>query len=328
MATMVVVAVAVVVHGAENARTTPALTVAGQAFQIDGRVEFLPGVSLFDALGPTPPRDQDLDAIKSWGVKIVRVWSHWNVPIYDADGTLTASGDRRLIQLVRRLQSRGLILELVLLRPGQLPGQPFAIFTSEGARLRAIESITIALREYGNVLFDLFNEHDHGDGPITHVALRVLRDKVKALDPDRVVTVSSTEYHLIDGDSRVGEPQARNLREEAGTDAGAVGVDVVAMHAPRTKGWAAATAGRVAALRSSLDQIDRRLPIYLSEENRASGDVRLPADEYRRAITGARQAGAAGWVFHTEAGFELRTQPFLNALNPEERTALSRLQQP
>jgi hypothetical protein len=328
MATMAVAAVAVVVRGAESARTTPALTVAGQALQIDGRVAFLPGISLFDALGPTPPRDQDLDAIKSWGVKIVRVWSHWNVPIYEADGTLTASGDRRLIQLVQRLQSRGLILELVLLRPGQLPGQPFAVFASESARLRSVESITIALREYGNVLFDLFNEHDHGDGPITHVALRILRDKVKALDPDRLVTVSSTEYHLIGGDGRVGEHQARNLREEAGTDAGAVGVDVVAMHFPRTKDWAASTAGRVQALRSSLDLIDRRLPIYLSEENRASGDVRLPADEYRRAIAGAREAGAAGWVFHTDAGFELRKQPFLNALNPEERIALSRLQQP
>lgn len=325
LAVMVAVAVGLVERDPVGARTTPTLSLSAQGFQVDGRAAFLPGVSLFDALGPTPPRDQDLDAIKSWGVKIVRVWSHWHAPIYQADGTLTASGRARLLGLTQRLQSRGLILELVLLRPGQLPGQPFAVFASESARLRAVESMTVALREYGSVLFDLFNEHDHGDGPITHAALRVVRDKVKALDPDRLATVSSTEYHLIGGDDRVGEPQARNLREEAGNDAGSVGVDIVSVHLPRTKDWAAATRGRVAVIRDALDLIGRRLPVYLSEENRADGDALLPADAYGQAITGAREAGAAGWVFHTEAGFELGKRPFLTALNPQESTALSRL---
>src|SRR5204863_8566560 len=102
------------------------LTVDARAFQLDGNPQFVVGVSLFDALGPAAPRDQDLDALKSWGVNLVRVWAHWHEPIYKSDGTLSDQGRTRLLQLTQRLQSRGLMLELVLLRPGQLPGEPFA----------------------------------------------------------------------------------------------------------------------------------------------------------------------------------------------------------
>lgn len=309
-------------------RSGPTLTVSEQAFHVDGRPGFLLGVSLFDALGSAPPRDQDLDSLKSWGVNIVRVWAHWHEPIHQADGSLTMEGRSRLLRLTDRLRARQMILELVLLRPGQLPGQPFPAFASEAARLRAVESMTVALRDYGNVLFDLYNEHDHGDGPITHAALRVVRDKVKGLDPERLVTVSSTEYHLIAADGRVGEQEARNLREEVSTDANAVGVDVVAMHFPRTNDWAAATAARVEAIRAALERLDRRLPIYLSEENRASPGTTPAAEAYQRAFLGAQQAGAAGWVFHTAAGFELRQRPFVDALTPVERSGLSRLRVP
>ena len=212
------------------------------------------GVSLFDALGPAPPRDQDLDALKSWGINLVRVWAHWHEPIYLPDGALSEPGRTRLVQLAKRLESRGMIFELVLLRPGQLPGQPFALFASEAARLKAVESIASALREYRNVVFDLYNEHDHADGPISHRAARALRDKVKAIDPARLVTISSTEYHLVSAKGEMTDAGAQNLREEAGTGADAVGVDLVAAHLPRTDDWAAATGARVGAMRAVLEQ--------------------------------------------------------------------------
>jgi Cellulase (glycosyl hydrolase family 5) len=304
------------------------VSVSGATLQLDGHPAFLFGVSLFDALGSTPPRDQDLDALRTWGVNTMRVWAHWHEPIYQADGTLTAQGRSRVLQLVQRLQSRGLVLELVLLRPGQLPGQPFALFASEAARLRSVSEITSALRDHRNVLFDLYNEHDHPDGPISHAAARALRDAVKAIDPARVVTISSTEYHLMTADGRVGENEARNLREEAGQDAGCVAVDVVAAHFPRTGDWAAATGSRVSALRAALDRIGRGFPIYLNEERRANPGSAIAADAYQRAHAAAQQASAAGWVFHTAAGFELKKRPFIDALTPAERAGLTRLRKP
>jgi hypothetical protein len=301
------------------------LTVSSKTFQLDGRPVFVVGVSLFDALGPTAPRDPDLDALKTWGVNLVRVWAHWHEPIYRPDGALSDQGRTRLLQLAKRLESRGLIFELVLLRPGQLPGQPFAVFTSEAERVKAVESMTVALRDFRNVLFDLYNEHDHPDGPISHQAARILRDKVKAIDPARLVTISSTEHHLVSASGEVADTGAVNLREEAGTGAGAVGVDLVAAHFPRTNDWAAATGGRIRALRTVLDKLGRPLPIYLNEERRADGRAPLGADAYARAIAEARSAGAAGWLFHTAAGFELAKKPFLEALSPDERAGLGRL---
>jgi hypothetical protein len=306
----------------------PSLSVAAKAFQLDGRPQFVVGVSLFDALGSTAPRDQDLDALKAWGVNLVRVWAHWHEPIYRPDGSLSDVGRTRLVQLAKRLESRGLIFELVLLRPGQLPGQPFALFTSETVRVNAVGSITVALREFRNVLFDLYNEHDHPDGPISHREARVLRDKVKAIDPARLVTISSTEHHFVSAKGEVEEAGAVSLREEAGTGTDAVGVDLVAAHLPRTNDWAVATAGRIRALRAVLDGAGRPLPIYLNEERRADGRTSLGAENYARAIAQARSAGAAGWLFHTAAGFELGKKSFLDALTPDERAGLQRLKTP
>src|SRR5438093_123088 len=70
----------------------PALTVASKIFELNGRPLFVVGVSLFDALGSTAPRDRDLDALKAWGVNLVRVWAHWHEPIYLPDGTLSEAG--------------------------------------------------------------------------------------------------------------------------------------------------------------------------------------------------------------------------------------------
>jgi hypothetical protein len=295
----------------------PVLSIAGGRFQIDGRDTFVLGVSLFDALGSSPPRDADLDALRAWGVKLVRVWAHWNEPIYQSDGALTPVGRGRLTALVDRLAARQLLLELVLLRPGQLPGQRYAVFASESARVRAVESITTALRQRRHVIFDLYNEHDHPDGPISHAAARRLRDAVKAADPGRLVTISSTDAHLVGTDA------ARNLSEEIGTGPHAVAVDLVAPHFPRTDDWAIATGERVRALQAATG--GRTLPIYLNEENRAEPKEIIPADVFRTAYMEAVKSGAAGWVFHTAAGFSLGARPFIDALGAEERKGLERI---
>ena len=324
----VAIALSALVVCSRAAQTGPSIAVAGTAFHVDGRETFLLGVSLFDALGSTPPRDRDLDQLAAWGVRIVRVWAHWLEPIYQADGALTAEGRARLLTLVDRLRSRRLILELALLKPGQLPGQGSAIFPDEAARLRAVQAITSALRGHRDVIFDLYNEHDHPGGPISHATARTLRDAVKAIDPERLVTISSTGGHLVNGASQVGASEARNIREEAGTGPDAVNVDILAPHFPRTDDWASATSARIAAVRAVLDAIKRTLPIYLNEERRSDDRVALDPGAYRTAYAQARQGGAAAWLFHTNAGFGLKQKPFLDALAPNERTALGSMAAP
>ena len=304
------------------------ITVSGTSFHVDGRPAFLLGVSLFDALGSTPPRDLDLDTLGKWGVGLVRVWAHWLEPIYQADGTLTAPGRARLLALTERLRGRGMVLELALLRPGQLPGQGVAIFASAEARVRAVQSITTALLDYRNVIFDLYNEHDHPGGPISHADSRVLRDAVKGIDRARLVTISSTGGHLVSAASQVGPGEDKNLREEAGTGPGAVAVDILAPHFPRSDDWAAATGARILAVKGVLEKMGRPLPIYLNEERRTDARTALDPAAYREAFAKAREAGAAAWLFHTAAGFGLKQKPFLDALAPNERAALESLAAP
>jgi hypothetical protein len=268
------------------------------------------------------PRDADLDALSGWGVNTVRVWAHWHEAIYQADGSLSPTGRERLLTLARRLQSKGVTLELVLLRPGQLPKQPFALFVSEAARAAAVEAIAQAMLPFRNVLFDLYNEHDHPDGPITHAAARALRDRVKAIDPARIVTISSTEYHLM---SNAGAIDQAALRGEAASSPDSVGVDVLAPHLPRTDDWAEATTRRVQALRAALGRAGSLAPIYLNEERRARPDAAIAAGVYGRARSAAQSGGAAGWVFHTAAGFDLRAKPLGEALTAAERAGLSAL---
>lgn len=307
---------------ATPARSQGALTVSGPTILVDGRPTFLTGISLFDALGPAAPRDADLDALADWGVNTVRVWAHWHEAIYQADGTLSSAGRERLVALARRMQAKRLTLELVLLRPGQLPKQPFAVFASEAARASAVDAIARAMLPFRDVLFDLYNEHDHPDGPITHVAARALRDRVKEIDPTRIVTISSTEYHLM---SNAGAIDEGALRGEAGDGPDSVAVDVLAPHLPRTDDWAAATTRRVQALRAALGRSGSRAPIYLNEERRARPDAAIAAAAYGRARAAAQAAGAAGWIFHTSAGFDLRAKPFTDALTAEERAGLAAL---
>ena len=308
--------------GAVDAKGGPRLELSGLHFRVDGQERFLIGVSLFDALGPTGPSDDDLDALARWQVSLVRVWAHWKEAIYGADGGLSSAGRERLERLVQRLERRGLLLELVLLRPGQLPGEPYAVFKSREARLRAVREIAAALKGHRGVLFDLYNEHDHPDGPISHGEVRTLRDAVKKIDPGRIVTVSSTEYHFLTPSGALEASGLANLREEVEV----AGVDLLAPHLPRTADWAEATAGRVERLRKALDSLGHPLPMYLNEERRAEqGREPLLASVYSTAAAGSRAAGAAGWVFHTEAGYGLDRSRFLNALNPQERIALERL---
>ena len=151
MVAAAIAALAVVAAASPPAAQAPAtITASGTAFHVDGRPAFLLGVSLFDALGTTPPRDADLDALVGWGVRIVRVWAHWEEPIYQGDGALTPG---RAIAGAGRTPAPAAILVLVLLKPANA-GAGSAIFQLKQARARG-EGNDHRASAYRNI-FDLF----------------------------------------------------------------------------------------------------------------------------------------------------------------------------
>jgi hypothetical protein len=139
---------------------------------------------------------------------------------------------------------------------------------------------------------------------------------VKAVEPKRLVNISSTATHVIAPAGTVGPGEERNIREEAGRGPGDVAVDILAPHLPRTQDWAATTASRIATLRTVLDRAGSPVPIYLSEEIEPS-----PAGRSRRtclrAAAGARRAQPAGCF--TPTPVRARARSFLTALAPTTR---------
>ena len=67
--------------------------------------------------------------------------------------------------------------------------------------------------------------------------------------------------------------------------------------------------------------------MFLQEEaRRRHSDLNPAATEFLDAALKARDAGAAGWIFHTDAGFDLSgSRTFFGNLDAEERRAVDRL---
>jgi hypothetical protein len=67
--------------------------------------------------------------------------------------------------------------------------------------------------------------------------------------------------------------------------------------------------------------------VFLQEEaRRGHSGLNPAATEFLDAALKARDAGAAGWIFHTDAGFDLSgSRTFFGNLDAEERRAVDRL---
>lgn len=288
------------------------LVIDGEGFRFDGAPIFLLGVSYFDG------RDwqaADLDGLAQRGWNLVRVWLDWSDDgFFGPDGALSEDGSQALLELVAAARARDMIVDVTILDPELL------VFPADtDHRVVAVQSVTTALLDANNVLFDVMNEHDHPSGPIAHDEGGTITAAVKAIDPDRIVTISSTGGHLIADDGTV---QAAMVDEELDV----VGIEVVTPHLPRTPDWASVTGLRVGNLRAHLQQHGASVPIYLQEEARRGHSGLDPsAEEFVLAAQQARDSGAAGWIFHTDAGFELGPEGFFALLDEVETVVVDTL---
>jgi hypothetical protein len=107
------------------------------------------------------------------------------------------------------------------------------------------------------------------------------------------------------------------------------GIHLVSPHFPRTRDWYDQTDQRVNATKSYLAAAGRNVPVYLQEENRrrAPHIAEDPSkQEFFQAAREAMRSGAAGWVFHTGAGFDLSgSKTFFGNLDSVERDVVDGL---
>jgi CubicO group peptidase (beta-lactamase class C family) len=314
--------------GARNEEAT-AGTVFGlrdTRFTLNGEPRFLLGISYYGGLGaPEELVRRDLDDLKRHGFNWLRVWATWSafdrdVSAVDGDGRPREPFLGRLKWLVAECDQRGLVVDVTLTRGDRANGG--AIPNLEAHR-RAVETLVGTLKEHHNWYLDLANERDVRDA--RHVPaeeLKALREQVRRLDPERLVTASFGGHDLDEAD----------LRDALLT----IGVDFVAPHRPRDAGSASQTEAKTRTCLATMRAIGRAVPVHYQEPfRRGYGRWEPTASDFLTDLRGAVVGGAAGWCFHNGSrrgepedrprrSFDLHAWRLFDQLDEEEREVVAR----
>lgn len=297
-----------------------AITIKDGQFIQNGKPAFLLGLSYFDGLSASPQiLNSDLRYFGERGFNALRVWANWypdfqprTTGLLEQDGTVNVHMMNRLKFMIDAADKKGFVIKLTFSRH-PMEKVPFSNYKD------GILSVVKAIKNSQNVLLDLQNETDHcgkqGDpdceGHLTLAQVHELRDAIKEVDPRRIVTAS-----WGGGDAE----DYKSFLEQTN-------VDFIATHGPpRKKDWAEKTEVEMKRARS---QLDSEIPILFDEPSRCDKgvDCKDPsaAQQFLMAAQNAKRSGAAGWFFHTTAGFRLNNRPMHERLNRTEKIVVNRL---
>lgn len=304
-------------HGATNLSGTNStiLGIKDSHFTLNNRPRFLLGFSYYGALGA--PEDfirKDLTEFRDYGFNWLRVWATWagfetNVSAVTAEGFPREPFLTRLQWLVAECDRLGLVVDVTLTRGKQLPDFQ--------AHRHVVNTLVTALKPFRNWYLDLGNERDVGDA--RHVSLgelKELREQVRALDPQRLVTASFGGHDLSAAD-------VRGVLEVAG-------VDFLCPHRPRDQTSPGQTETETRKTIHAMEQIGRIVPVHYQEPFRRGYTAWEPvAADFLTDLRGALKSRAAGWCFHNggqrttrdeqpRRSFDLRAKRLLDQLDEEE----------
>ncbi len=287
-----------------------------RSFSYDGVETFVLAASYYGGCAAAEATvTSDLGGLAALGFNNVRVWVTWGAPsdvaaVLRGDGSLAAGPLGRLRFLLETARGLGMSVDVTF---GY--GTPGISDRGFDSYRRAMEALTLELLAYRNAWFDLGNERDVGDARYLSVEqVRDLALAVRALDPARLVTAS--------GGGSTGEGAAASWIELYAT----ANLDFATPHFSRDADWAAQTEARTTVMRDLLLAAGWDRPIYLQEEaRRGYAGADWPKEDFLVAVAGARRAGAAGWCFHTDAGFDLVAGTFFDQLDDVERDLIDEL---
>ncbi len=260
-----------------------------RGFAVNGRATFLMGASYLAALGADDDAIQeDLVDLKRYGVNLLRVAATWtaygqDVSALDADGDERPPYFQRLGELCGLAETLGFVVEVVLSRDDGF-GEP-GVLTGDEAHLNAAAVLAEGLKDFRGVCFDLARDRNAAGARGVEIALvRRLRDRVKELDPGRLVTAS-----------HAGDIDPDRLLQYLTS----AGVDYVAPHRPSGASSPAETQRRTGMLLRRMGQLGKVVPLHYGEPfRRGAGDWQPTAKDFLTDLRAAKEAGAAGWCFH------------------------------
>jgi len=164
-------------------------------FIVDGKPTFLLGASYYGALGASDEFvDKDLQELREKGFNWIRVWATWsafdnNVSAVDKDGNAREPYLMNLKKLCEKANNLGMIVDVTLSRGNGVVGS--GSLPSQEAHINAVILLAKELKPFRNIYFDLANERNIQDRRhVTFEELSVLREKIKEIDPTRLITAS------------------------------------------------------------------------------------------------------------------------------------------
>lgn len=304
---------------AQARKDRTALGIDGTRFTVNGRPEFLVGISYYAGLGAEDAVLRgDLATIKQDGFRWLRVWA--TCDFYDNDvSAVDGAGNRRepflsrLKRLVDSCDRQGLIVDVTLTRGNGATPHLATLADLD----RAVETIVSVLKPYRNWYLDLANERNVGDKRfVSFEELRTLRETARRLDPERLVTASQG--------SDIGKDELHDYLLTAK-------VDFVCPHRPRDPKSPAQTEAKTRELLAWMQEIGRVVPVHYQEPlRRGYMDWQPRAEEFLADLRGAKAGGAEGWCFHNggtrgvkdgrpRRSFDLRDGSLFAQLDVEER---------
>lgn len=302
-------------------------------FTIDGMETFLQGISYYNGIDW---RQADLDAIAAAGFNLIHVYLDnqsifplGDDSIFNSNGSLKTTQSNNIHALIQYAGSKGIVVDMAIMHADTDPLNSSNWLTTATARNNAIINALTAYCSYPNVMFDLANEHVFGAVYDTEAEMADFMTTARS--------VSSCVRPISYSSSEAGGAHIWNATTDAVVGATvdaevATGINMIMPHDLRGAGdWYSRSQARATNLRAYLDSTGHvDMPVYFQEPNRRpkspyGGGTAGAASQFLTAAQGAKAGGAAGWVFHTAAGFDLRSATFTSQLDSEELSVFNGL---
>jgi hypothetical protein len=267
------------------------LGIKDKQFTINGKPTFLLGISYYGALGAS--KDfilRDLDDMQKYGFNWFRVWATWgafdnDVSAVDRQGNPREPYLSKLEWLLEECDRRGMVVDVTFSRGNGITG-PVRLQSPEALR-RAAETVVTSLKPYRNWYLDMGNERNIRDRRFVSTdELAELRQFIKGLDPDRLVTASFV--------SDIKKDELKGILLDAR-------VDFLANHRPRHAESAGQTAAQTKRYFEMMKELGRTVPVHYQEPFRRGFTPKRwqpNAEDFLTDLKGALEAGAAGWCLH------------------------------
>jgi hypothetical protein len=298
-------------------------------FTVNSEPTFLLGMSYYGGLGaPKESVLRDLDDMERCRFNWLRVWATWegfgeDVSAVDSAGRPREPFASKLQWLVAECDRRGLIVDVTLTRGATTDGvAPIGRVADFESHERAVTTLIDLLRDHRNWYLDLANERDVGDARyVSPEELKSLRELVRRLDPQRLVTASFGGHDLGEGDLL----DALNTAD----------LDFLCPHRPRVPESPTQTEAHTRQCLALQKRLKRLVPIHYQEPFRRGYETWEPtAADFLDDLRGAIAGGAAGWCFHNGSqrnaedgeprrSFDLRARRLFDQLDAEERKVVA-----